>query len=342
MKRSLIFIFLFAGWVKSVANPKDSLIYYTFPDSVRANSFFADISIGTINTRKEVNVGIGNELVRILLESDKKEKEIEFEFPSGSMIVATGHGVKKEKDELTWKYDWSEKEIYRLMISTAGDSAGNFALYSGYIFLPKEKKWKLIGTCKINGHWNTLKQLVLFRSPHDQKLVTVNVLEAWAQRTNGSWKNLSQTSSPTPVVNLYSHTDSLLQTAKDRNMIKAIVKLGSANDSLLEGPQGVYYTILKEGTGSLVSVNDTVTAFYKGSLVGGSVFDETKDKPATFPLNRLIRGWQIGVPLVKIGGKIRIVIPSHLAYSIRTRAAKIPPNSILVFEIEVVDAKSPQ
>ena len=85
------------------------------------------------------------------------------------MIVATGHGVKKEKDELTWKYDWSEKEIYRLMISTAGDSAGNFALYSGYIFLPKEKKWKLIGTCKINGHWNTLKQLVLFRSPHDQK-----------------------------------------------------------------------------------------------------------------------------------------------------------------------------
>jgi FKBP-type peptidyl-prolyl cis-trans isomerase len=56
----------------------------------------------------------------------------------------------------------------------------------------------------------------------------------------------------------------------------------------------------------------------------------------------LIRGWQIGVPLCKVGGKIRLVIPSNLAYSIRTRAAKIPPNSILVFEIEVVDAKSPQ
>ena len=74
----------------------------------------------------------------------------------------------------------------------------------------------------------------------------------------------------------------------------------------------------------------------------GSVFDETKDKPATFPLKRLIMGWQIGVPLCKVGGKIKIIIPSNLGYSIRTRAAKIPPNSILVFEIEVVDAKAPQ
>jgi len=71
----------------------------------------------------------------------------------------------------------------------------------------------------------------------------------------------------------------------------------------------------------------------------GTVFDQAKDKPATFPLKRLIRGWQIAAPLVKVGGKIKIVIPSGLAYSIRTRAAKIPPNSILVFEIEVVDAK---
>ena len=100
---------------------------------------------------------------------------------------------------------------------------------------------------------------------------------------------------------------------------------------------------MKEGTGKQVSVNDTVVAYYKGYLLkDGSVFDETKDKPAIFPLNRLIKGWQIGVPLCKVGGKIKLIIPSNLGYSIRTRAAKIPPNSILVFEIEVVDAKSPQ
>jgi FKBP-type peptidyl-prolyl cis-trans isomerase len=92
-----------------------------------------------------------------------------------------------------------------------------------------------------------------------------------------------------------------------------------------------------------VSVNDTVTVFYKGYLLSdNSVFSETKDKPATFPLKGLIVGWQIGVPLCKVGGKIKIIIPSNFGYSIRTRSAKIPPNSILVFEVEVVDAKAPQ
>ena len=100
---------------------------------------------------------------------------------------------------------------------------------------------------------------------------------------------------------------------------------------------------MKEGTGKQVSVNDTVVAYYKGYLFNdGLVFDQTKDKPATFSLKRLIRGWQIGLPLCNVGGKIKLVIPSDLAYSIRTRAAKIPPNSILVFEIEVVEVKSPQ
>lgn len=332
MKRILLFILLLSCLISN-ATTKDSL-YYSFPDSIRAISFFADITVGAINTKKEVNVGIGNGIVKIILESDKKEKEIDFEFPGGSAIMSTGAGVKKEKDELTWKYEWSVNENYRLMIATAGDSAGNFALYSGYIFLPKEKKWKLIGTCKITGHWNTLKQLVLFRTP--DKGVAIQVSETWAQRSNGSWKNLSQTTSLPPVVNLFSHIDSLEQLQIE----KAIIDKGQAG--ALQEREGVYCSILKEGTGRQIAVTDTVTIFYKGSLMDGLVFDETKDKPATFPLNRLIRGWQIGVPLIKVGGKIRIIIPSNLAYSIRTRAAKIPPNSPLVFDIEVVDAKPAQ
>ena len=80
-------------------------------------------------------------------------------------------------------------------------------------------------------------------------------------------------------------------------------------------------------------------AYYKGAVLNGEVFDETKEKPARFPLNRLIRGWQIGLPMCRTGGKIRLIIPSGLAYSIRTRSPKIPPNSVLVFDIEVVEAK---
>ena len=250
--------------------------------------------------------------------------------------MVNGDGVKVEKGELSWSYNWTENENYKLLIATASDSAGNFALYSGYIFLPKEKKWKLIGTCKILGQWNTLKQPAAFRLQVRNNSLQLNIHEAWCQRNNGSWKNLLEKHLALPVVNLLSHGDSLKQLEIDKKLI-------TATNTDVKNMDGVYYTILKEGNGRQVSVNDTVTVYYKGYLLkDGSIFDETKDKPATFPLKRLIMGWQIGVPLCKVGGKIKIIIPSNLAYSIRTRAAKIPPNSILVFEIEVVDAKGHQ
>lgn len=331
MKRFLVFAFLFFSAFISFSQ-KEEVINYSLPDTVRAISFVTDISVSIVNAKKEMFAGIRTDVVKLSLESDKKQREVVFEFPEGSAIMANGIGVKTEKDELSWKYSWKENENYKLMIATAGDSAGNFSLYSGYIFLPTEKKWKLIGTCKIPGQWNTLKQLSAFYSSQLQPKIN----EAWAQRSNGSWKNLMEKQLALPVVNLFSHIDSLEQLQIDKKQIES-------NVESMQEQNGIYYTILKEGTGKQVSVNDTVVAFYKGYLLtNNSVFDETKDRPATFPLNRLIRGWQIGVPFCKVGGKIKLIIPSNLAYSIRTRAAKIPPNSILVFEIEVVDAKSPQ
>jgi len=80
---------------------------------------------------------------------------------------------------------------------------------------------------------------------------------------------------------------------------------------------------------------------YKGQLMDGSVFDETKEEPATFPLKRLIKGWQAGLPFCRQGGKIRLIIPSALAYSIRNLGI-IPPNSPLIFDVEVVEIKRPK
>jgi hypothetical protein len=337
MKRISAFTLLTFTFLNSFANSKDSLIYYQLPDSVKAVSFLAEVSVGTITTKKEVFAGIKTDVVKLSLESDKKDKEIVFEFPSSASVVANGLGVKAEKGELSWNYNWMENESYKLLIATASDSAGNFALYSGYIFLPNGKKWKLIGTCKILGQWNTLKQPATFRSQIKNNSLQLNIHEAWCQRNNGSWKNLLEKNLSFPVVNLFSHVDSLEQLEIDKKLITA------ANTDAKNIHDGVYYTILKEGNGRQVSVNDTVSVFYKGYLLSdNSVFDQTKDKPATFPLKRLIMGWQIGVPLCKVGGKIKIIIPSNIGYSIRTRGAKIPPNSVLVFEIEVVDAKAPQ
>jgi FKBP-type peptidyl-prolyl cis-trans isomerase FkpA len=341
MKQILTFNFLLLTFFTSAANDKDSVVYYPLPDSIKAVSFLAEVSVGTITTKKEIFAGISTDVVKLSLESGKKEKEIVFEFPSSATVMANGLAVKVEKGELSWNYNWMENENYKLLIATAGDSAGNFALYSGYIFLPKEKKWKLIGTCKISGQWNTLKQPATFRSQVKNNSIQLNIHEAWCQRNNGSWKNLFEKDLSFPVVNLLSQVDSLEQLQIDKKLITQAIAENNTDAKNIH--DGVYYTILKEGTGRQVSVNDTVTVYYKGYLLkDGSIFDQSKDKPATFPLKRLIMGWQIGVPLCKVGGKIKIIIPSNLAYSIRTRGAKIPPNSILVFEIEVVDAKAPQ
>lgn len=140
-----------------------------------------------------------------------------------------------------------------------------------------------------------------------------------------------------PVIDLYKNADSAAQAVIDYKLMVDLIANGKLDTT--GSVNGVYYKMLKEGTGRQVLVTDTVTAYYKGSLLNGEVFDQTKEKPASFPLSRLIKGWQIGLPLCRVGGKIQLIIPSSLGYSIRSRSSKIPPNSVLVFEIEVVDAR---
>ncbi len=341
MKKLLLAIILIAASTTSRAVDKDSTVYYSLPDSIKAVSFLADIEVRAISGRREAVAGIQTDVVRLYLETEKDEKEVVFEFPDDAVVAATGKDVDTdEKGELEWEYNWSLNEVYKLLIATANDSAGNFVLYSGYIFLPKEDKWKLIGTCKIKGQWRTIQQPAFFYSTGKKNGIEAVSSQVWCQRNNGSWKNMLSTESKVPVVNLMSHVDSISQYQTEKVFIEKVITDGTTD--VKENTSGVYYKILKEGTGRQVTADDTVTVYYKGYLFAdSSVFDQTKEKPATFPLKRLIRGWQIGVPLCKVGGKIKLVIPSALAYSIRTRAAKIPPNSILVFEIEVVDAKAP-
>ena len=141
-----------------------------------------------------------------------------------------------------------------------------------------------------------------------------------------------------PVIDWFKNVDSLVQSTKDNELIRDHIK--RTNWKPTGSKEGVYYEILKEGSGALVKVTDTVTVYYKGSLLSdGTVFDQTKEKPATFPLSRLIKGWQIAVPMCKVGGTIRIVIPSAMAYTIRSRSKLIPPNSVLIFDIEVLGVK---
>jgi FKBP-type peptidyl-prolyl cis-trans isomerase len=309
---------------------------FSIPDSIKAIGVLTEISIKTIHPKKENKAGIRTDEVFLLIEADKKEREIAMEFPKTAVVVSKGIDVEEGKDELEWNYNWQLNEPYRLMIATATDSASNFILYSGYIYFPKDNKWKLIGTVKQTGKWGTVKSAAAVS--FNNKTFNHTQTQAWLQRSNGRWENLLKTTAAIPVTNPMSNIDSTAQAVADDKYIQQLIKENKTDAT--KQSEGVYYTILKEGTGKQVKVTDTVTVFYKGYLLSdGSVFDQTKEKPATFPLNRLIKGWQIGVPFCKVGGKIKIVIPSGIAYSIRSRAAKIPPNSILVFEVEVLEAK---
>lgn len=329
--------------IAASATTNDSTIYYSLPDSIKAVSFMADISVTEIS--KKCEVGIKTDAVTLLLEKDNNSSIIRFtssNFPStGTFAMGINVQGDLKYDYPRFGYDWKKNQSYRLLISQATDSAGNFSLYSGYIFLPEMNKWKLIGTLKTQGRWNALQKPAIYYRGKKRQPIAITISQVWVQRQNGSWKNMLQNDLKPPVVNLYSHVDSLAQLELDKKFITNTIAENKTDAKNIH--DGVYYTILKEGNGRQVSINDTVTVFYKGYLLSdNSVFSETKDKPATFPLKGLIVGWQIGVPLCKVGGKIKLIIPSNLGYSIRTRSAKIPPNSILVFEIEVVDAKALQ
>jgi FKBP-type peptidyl-prolyl cis-trans isomerase len=94
---------------------------------------------------------------------------------------------------------------------------------------------------------------------------------------------------------------------------------------------------VQTGTGTAVTSGSTITVFYTGWLLDGTIFDSarTTGSPATFPLSNLIQGWQQGLLGMQPGGIRRLYIPSELAYG-STGSGSVPPDADLVFEIKLV------
>jgi FKBP-type peptidyl-prolyl cis-trans isomerase FkpA len=99
---------------------------------------------------------------------------------------------------------------------------------------------------------------------------------------------------------------------------------------------GLYYEIIDAGTGSTPIANSVVTVAYTGKLLNGSVFDQRTYY--TEKMSGLMEGWQIGLPLIKKGGRIKLIIPSSLAYRCNG-APNIPSNSVLFFDVTLIDVK---
>lgn len=116
------------------------------------------------------------------------------------------------------------------------------------------------------------------------------------------------------------------------------LKYNATKEGVESLPSGLQYRVIREGTGARPGYRDKVTVHYRGTLIDGTEFDSSYSRgtPATFPLNRVIKGWTQGLSLMREGGKWELYIPSDLAYGTQGSGEDIGPNETLIFEVELI------
>jgi FKBP-type peptidyl-prolyl cis-trans isomerase FklB len=131
-----------------------------------------------------------------------------------------------------------------------------------------------------------------------------------------------------------------IRMAKVKTDGEAFLTKNKANADVKTTASGLQYKVLKAGTGASPKATDVVKTMYKGTFIDGNVFDASQS-PVEFPVNRVIKGWTEALQLMKTGDKWQLFVPSDLAYGEQGMPGAIPPHSVLVFEVELIEVVAP-
>lgn len=132
----------------------------------------------------------------------------------------------------------------------------------------------------------------------------------------------------------------------DKNLKESndFLRENGKKENVVTTKSGLQYLVLKEGDGpSPTDTTDSVTVNYEGKILSGKVFDSSykRGKQTTFVINKVIKGWQEALMLMKVGSKYRLFVPPDLAYGTRGMPHDIKPNMMLIFEVELLGVKKP-
>ncbi len=134
-----------------------------------------------------------------------------------------------------------------------------------------------------------------------------------------------------------------LEEVKAKNLAagKAFLEKNKTKEGVKVTASGLQYEMVVEGKGAKATASDTVTVHYTGTLIDGKEFDSTvkRGKPVEFRVDQVIPGWTEALQMMSAGSKMRLVIPPELAYGEQGAPPVIEPNSVLVFDVELVGIK---
>jgi FKBP-type peptidyl-prolyl cis-trans isomerase FkpA/FKBP-type peptidyl-prolyl cis-trans isomerase FklB len=179
-----------------------------------------------------------------------------------------------------------------------------------------------------------------------QRIATFNLSEAelsmvTAGMTDGVLHRPSKVELQTygPKLGEIERTRMTALAAEEKKATQAFLGKAAAEKGATKTPSGLIITTLRPGTGASPSPTDKVKVHYQAALTDGTVVDSSlqRGEPATLALNGVVRCWGEGVPMMKVGGKSRLICPSDLAYGDRGAPPRIKPGATLVFEIELLD-----